>query len=182
MGREGGPGSGSSGFSDGLLRARRWKAPGGKSGSRAATSGALVERLGRRERRRGRPSPGGHPTTTRVSRLLRSGAIERAVRAASSRELGAWTEGPITSMWIKPCRCERRSPPPKEVAAAIARAGRPEREPAARAAPAMESPHRSHGRSSRGERADRARDGARTVPRGSMTRQKISSSPARASL
>lgn len=98
MGREGGPGSESSGFSDGLLRARRWKAPGGKSVSRAATSGALVERLGRRGRRRERPSPGGHPTTTRVSRLLRSGAIERAVRVASSRELEAWTEGPITSM------------------------------------------------------------------------------------
>jgi hypothetical protein len=46
----------------------------------------------------------------------------------------------------------------------------------------MESPHRSHGRSSRGERDEHAGSGARTVPRGSMKRQKLSSSPARVTL
>jgi hypothetical protein len=121
MGREGGPGSGSSGFSDGLLRARRWKAPGGKPRSRAATPRALAERLGRRRRCRNDPVP----VVVRRRRGCRGYSLRgrsRGPYASRARESSRHgRRDSITSMRNEPRRCERRSPPPKEVAAAIAK-------------------------------------------------------------
>jgi len=67
------------------LARRWWKAPGRKPGEdRAVRLGTNSgEGLGRRRGCRGRPIPGDHPTTTRVSELLRTGGDRRG-RARSS--------------------------------------------------------------------------------------------------
>ena len=144
-GREGGPGSRGSGFSNDLLRARGWKAPGGKPSREAATSRAAVERLGRQEGRRSRPSSGGRLTTTRVSKSLRSGAVENIVlpRARESSGQLRWERSPRHGELH---RCERQPLPRERQRRSSRVAGRPEREPAARAAPEMESQHRSRSR------------------------------------
>jgi hypothetical protein len=120
MGREGGTGSGSSGFSNGLLRARRWKAPGGK----VRVSGGDVRGFG------GTPRSAGKTPGTTQSRW--SSDDDEGVEVAP---FGGDREGRTRRELVrargmhggtdhldadKPCRCERRSPPPKEVAAVIA--------------------------------------------------------------
>jgi hypothetical protein len=76
------------------LARRWWKAPGRKPREdRAARLGTSSgEGLGRRRRCRGRPIPGDHPTTTKVSELLRTGAIgevaQGRARQGSTRSSG----------------------------------------------------------------------------------------------
>jgi hypothetical protein len=78
------------------------------------------EGLGRRRGCRGRPIPGGHPTTTRVSKLLWSGAIGKVAQ-------GRARQGSIQSMSPRGLARARqgRSPGPRSFTGALRIAGKP---------------------------------------------------------
>lgn len=137
------------------------------------------ESLGRRRRRRERPIPGGHPTTTRVSELLFTGAIGKVMqgRAREGSSCARWDRSPRRRE-LHRCDAGSRATGGSSRGSLVRPSGRPE----ARAMLETASPHRPSIRAPRGER-DRAPRGERkrrrglghvVVLRGSMTRQSLS--------
>lgn len=111
------------------------------------------ESLGRRRRRRERPIPGGHPTTTRVSELLFTGAIGKVMqgRAREGSSCARWDRSPRRRE-LHRCDAGSRATGGSSRGSLVRPSGRP----AARAMLETASPHRPSIRAPRGERDPRS--------------------------
>lgn len=111
------------------------------------------ESLGRRRRRWERPIPSGHPTTTRVSELLFTGAIGKVMqgRAREGSSCARWDRSPRRRE-LHRCDAGSRATGGSSRGSLVRPSGRP----AARAMLETASPHRPSIRAPRGERDPRS--------------------------